>query len=49
VRGDIWDGALLREVLPGHQTAVNFAAETHVDGSIAGAAGISRVVQLAHQ
>ncbi len=38
VRGDIGDAALLAEVLPGHDAVVNFAAETHVDRSIAGAA-----------
>lgn len=38
VRGDICDAGLLREVLPGHDAVVNFAAETHVDRSIAGAA-----------
>jgi dTDP-glucose 4,6-dehydratase len=38
VRGDICDGTLLREVLPGHDAVVNFAAETHVDRSIAGSA-----------
>jgi len=38
VRGDICDGKLLRDVLPGHDAVVNFAAETHVDRSIAGAA-----------
>jgi dTDP-glucose 4,6-dehydratase len=38
VRGDICDTALLRDVLPGHDAVVNFAAETHVDRSIAGAA-----------
>src|SRR6516165_11727339 len=38
VRGDICDGELLREVLPGHDAVLNFAAETHVDRSIAGAA-----------
>jgi dTDP-glucose 4,6-dehydratase len=38
VRGDICDAALLAEVLPGHDAVVNFAAETHVDRSIAGAA-----------
>jgi dTDP-glucose 4,6-dehydratase len=35
-RGDICDGALLDEVLPGHDVVVNFAAETHVDRSITG-------------
>src|SRR5580658_37473 len=38
VHGDICDPALLAEVLPGHDAVVNFAAETHVDKSIAGAA-----------
>ena len=37
VQGDLVDGALLDEVLPGHDVVVNFAAETHVDRSIAGA------------
>jgi dTDP-glucose 4,6-dehydratase len=38
VRGDIRDPALLREVLPGHDAVLNFAAETHVDRSIVDAA-----------
>ena len=38
VHGDICDAALLAGVLPGHDVVVNFAAETHVDRSIAGAA-----------
>jgi dTDP-glucose 4,6-dehydratase len=38
VRGDIVDGDLLDEVLPGHDAVLNFAAETHVDRSIHGAA-----------
>jgi dTDP-glucose 4,6-dehydratase len=37
VRGDIGDAALVRDVLPGHDVVVNFAAETHVDRSIADA------------
>ena len=36
-RGDICDAALLTALLPGHDTVINFAAETHVDRSIAGA------------
>ena len=36
VRGDICDGDLLDQVLPGHDVVVNFAAETHVDRSIHG-------------
>jgi len=38
VRGDIGDGRLLAGVVPGHDVVVNFAAESHVDRSIAGAA-----------
>ncbi|MDY7091208.1 MAG: dTDP-glucose 4,6-dehydratase [Actinomycetota bacterium] len=37
VRGDIADAALLERVLPGHDAVVHFAAESHVDRSIAGA------------
>jgi dTDP-glucose 4,6-dehydratase len=37
-RGDICDARLLSEVLPGHDAVLNFAAETHVDRSITGAA-----------
>ncbi|MGP3914150.1 dTDP-glucose 4,6-dehydratase [Nonomuraea sp. 10N515B] len=36
VHGDITDAQLLAEVLPGHDVLLNFAAETHVDRSIAG-------------
>jgi dTDP-glucose 4,6-dehydratase len=36
VQGDICDGPLLDQVLPGHDVVVNFAAETHVDRSIHG-------------
>jgi dTDP-glucose 4,6-dehydratase len=38
VRGDIGDAALLDDVLPGHDAIVHFAAESHVDRSIQGAA-----------
>jgi dTDP-glucose 4,6-dehydratase len=38
VRGDICDADLLAELLPGHDAVLNFAAETHVDRSITGAA-----------
>jgi len=37
VRGDICDAALMASVVPGHDIVVNFAAESHVDRSIAGA------------
>ncbi len=39
VQGDICDAALLASVMPGHDAVLNFAAESHVDRSIAGAAG----------
>jgi dTDP-glucose 4,6-dehydratase len=38
VQGDICDPVALDAVLPGHDLVVNFAAETHVDRSIRGAA-----------
>jgi dTDP-glucose 4,6-dehydratase len=37
VQGDIRDPDLLHELLPGHDAIVHFAAESHVDRSIAGA------------
>jgi dTDP-glucose 4,6-dehydratase len=37
VQGDICDASLLAELMPGHDGALNFAAETHVDRSILGA------------
>ncbi|MGW7514411.1 dTDP-glucose 4,6-dehydratase [Streptomyces sp. NPDC054796] len=37
VQGDICDAELLGKVVPDHDVVVNFAAETHVDRSIAGA------------
>ncbi|MET9076666.1 dTDP-glucose 4,6-dehydratase [Streptomyces sp. NPDC004232] len=37
VHGDICDPELLSEVVPGHDLVVNFAAESHVDRSIADA------------
>ncbi len=38
VQGDICDAALLADLLPGHTAVVHFAAESHVDRSILGAA-----------
>ena len=35
VRGDICNPALAAAVVPGHDLVINFAAETHVDRSIA--------------
>ncbi len=37
VRGDICDADLVDQVVPGHDAVVHFAAESHVDRSIAGA------------
>lgn len=36
VKGDIRDGELVDQLVPGHDLIVHFAAETHVDRSIAG-------------
>lgn len=38
VEGDICDAGLLAELMPGHEAVVHFAAESHVDRSITGAA-----------
>ena len=38
VQGDICDPGLLADVVPGHDAVVHFAAESHVDRSVAGAA-----------
>jgi dTDP-glucose 4,6-dehydratase len=38
VQGDICDVGLLASLVPGHDIVLNFAAETHVDRSITGAA-----------
>ena len=38
VHGDICDSGLLATVVPGNDLVINFAAETHVDRSISGAA-----------
>ncbi|MDG5802054.1 dTDP-glucose 4,6-dehydratase [Streptomyces ossamyceticus] len=38
VRGDILNTELLDHLLPGHDAVVHFAAESHVDRSVAGAA-----------
>ncbi|MGN9906664.1 dTDP-glucose 4,6-dehydratase [Phytohabitans sp. LJ34] len=38
VEGDICDAALVDDVVPGHDVIVHFAAESHVDRSIEGAA-----------
>ena len=48
VHGDIVDEQLLLDVLPGHDAVINFAAETHVDRSIVGAADfvVTNVLEL---
>jgi dTDP-glucose 4,6-dehydratase len=38
VHGDVCHPSPLREILPGHDAVVHFAAESHVDRSVAGAA-----------
>ncbi|MBD2892459.1 dTDP-glucose 4,6-dehydratase [Actinomadura nitritigenes] len=38
VKGDVCDFALLADLLPGHDAVVHFAAESHVDRSLADAA-----------
>ncbi|MEV5374544.1 dTDP-glucose 4,6-dehydratase [Streptomyces nondiastaticus] len=42
VQADICDGDLLREVLPGHDAVVHFAAESHVDRSLRAASEFIR-------
>ncbi|MFR9787144.1 dTDP-glucose 4,6-dehydratase [Streptomyces sp. MB22_4] len=49
VRGDVCDLGLLRELLPGHDAVVHFAAESHVDRSLEGAAPFFRTNVLGTQ
>ncbi|MGP3963321.1 dTDP-glucose 4,6-dehydratase [Nonomuraea sp. 3N208] len=49
VHGDICDAELLGRVVPGHDLVVNFAAESHVDRSIEGAAEFMRTNVLGTQ
>ncbi|WP_250002916.1 dTDP-glucose 4,6-dehydratase [Actinoplanes sp. M2I2] len=49
VRGDIADDHLVRELLPGHDAVVHFAAESHVDRSITGAMPFVRTNVLGTQ
>ncbi|MDA2806978.1 dTDP-glucose 4,6-dehydratase [Nocardiopsis suaedae] len=49
VRGDVGDAALLDGLLPGHGAVVHFAAESHVDRSIAGAGAFARTNMLGTQ
>ena len=48
VRGDICDTAALDEVVPGNDAVLNFAAESHVDRSISGAADFVLTAVLFH-
>ncbi|UBU13934.1 dTDP-glucose 4,6-dehydratase [Nonomuraea gerenzanensis] len=49
VHGDICDAELLARLVPGHDLVVNFAAESHVDRSIEGAAEFMRTNALGTQ
>ncbi|WP_069772974.1 MULTISPECIES: dTDP-glucose 4,6-dehydratase [unclassified Streptomyces] len=49
VRGDVCDRNLLRELLPGHDAVVHFAAESHVDRSLEGAGEFFRTNVLGTQ
>ncbi|MEU9016682.1 dTDP-glucose 4,6-dehydratase [Actinomadura sp. NPDC048394] len=49
VRGDICDQAMLRETMRGHDAVVHFAAESHVDRSLVGAADFMRTNVLGTQ
>ncbi|MEU8589986.1 dTDP-glucose 4,6-dehydratase [Streptomyces sp. NPDC048664] len=49
VHGDVCDRALLREILPGHDAVVHFAAESHVDRSLQGAGEFFRTNVLGTQ
>ncbi|MEU2228225.1 dTDP-glucose 4,6-dehydratase [Streptomyces sp. NPDC018347] len=49
VRGDICDAELLARVLPGHDAVVHFAAESHVDRSVAEASAFVRTNVLGTQ
>ena len=49
VRGDVCDEPLLRDLMPGHDAVIHFAAESHVDRSLHGSAefAVSNVVGTA--
>ncbi|GLW08809.1 dTDP-glucose 4,6-dehydratase [Microtetraspora sp. NBRC 13810] len=49
VRGDVCDAGLLADVVPGHDLVVNFAAESHVDRSIAASGDFVRTNVLGVQ
>lgn len=43
VQGDVCDPALMRDIVPGHDAVVHFAAESHVDRSVEAAGAFVRV------
>ena len=49
VQGDVASASLLRDLLPGHDAVVHFAAESHVDRSINGGAEFVRTNVLGTQ
>jgi dTDP-glucose 4,6-dehydratase len=49
VHGDICDGPLVDQLMPGHDAVVHFAAESHVDRSITGSAQFVRTNVLGTQ
>ncbi|GGJ22626.1 dTDP-glucose 4,6-dehydratase [Streptomyces brasiliensis] len=49
VQGDVCDLGLLRDLLPGHDAVVHFAAESHVDRSLEGAGPFFRTNVLGTQ
>ncbi|MFD8571770.1 dTDP-glucose 4,6-dehydratase [Streptomyces sp. NPDC059639] len=49
VRGDICDTDLMRDLMPGHDAVVHFAAESHVDRSLASAEPFVRTNVLGTQ
>ncbi|QKZ21434.1 dTDP-glucose 4,6-dehydratase [Streptomyces chartreusis] len=49
VHGDVCDRELLLDLLPGHDAVVHFAAESHVDRSVTGAAEFVRTNALGTQ
>ncbi|GAA2604880.1 MULTISPECIES: dTDP-glucose 4,6-dehydratase [Streptomyces] len=49
VRGDVCDARLLTQVLPGHDAVVHFAAESHVDRSVADGTEFARTNVLGTQ
>jgi dTDP-glucose 4,6-dehydratase len=49
VRGDVCDRELMRELVPGHDAVVHFAAESHVDRSLEGAGEFFRTNVLGTQ